>query len=176
MSILSKPRISGFSRPLVLLSLMVAWPLHAAADQIYHWVDEQGVNHYSQSPPPAVQDDVRTLEVDGSQPASYNPEEDRYHVAAQAEAMQALRDEMAEDRKERLKAAERSASNTVVYYPQEQAGNAILYPPGGYRPRPPGRPPGHGHRPKPPEGGRPDRPTPLPEEITPPASKPFRPL
>jgi len=148
------------------------------ATEIFHWVDANGVNHFSESPPPTdtniSNSQVRTLEIDGSQPASYDPNEDRYNVAAQAEAMQAIRDKLAEDRKNRQPEPPSPAENTIEFYPEQYGGNGILYPP-GYRPmppnwgqnRPPGRPP---NRP----GGKPDRPTPLPEEI-PPRSRPFRP-
>jgi hypothetical protein len=151
---------------LVLIGTALAGPV-AMAEQIYHWVDEQGVNHYSQSPPPVVASPVETLEVDGSQPASYDPNEDRYNVAAQAEAMQALRDEMAESRKNRQQVKPSSGGNTVIYYPEPENHTEILYPP-GYRPRPP--------RPRPP-GNRPDRPPrpDTPPVDAPPASKPFRP-
>ncbi len=153
---------------LVLLILAASGPL--AANEIYHWIDADGVNHYSQSPPPPASGEVRTLEVDGAQPASYDPNEDRYNVAAQAEATQAFRDKLAENRKNREKEPVNTAENTVIYYPEPDSGNAFLYPP-DYRPQPPNRPP----RPRPgrPDGD-PDQPEPEPE-VTPPASKPFRP-
>ncbi len=151
---------------LVFIGTALAGPA-VMADQIYHWVDEQGINHYSQSPPPEAASPVETLEVDGSQPDSYDPNEDRYNVAAQAEAMQALRDEMAESRKNRRQVQPAAAQNTVIYYPEPENYNEILYPP-GYRPRPP-RPHPPGNRP-----GRPPKPSNPPAEV-PPATKPFRP-
>lgn len=149
----------------LLVALVLAWPAGAVAGQVYHWVDADGVAHFSQSPP-AARDDVETLEIDGSRPASYDPEEDIYNVAAQQEAMQELRDRMAESRKNRQQAKPAAAENTVIYYPEPEYYDEILYPP-GYGPRPPHL------RPRPP-GGRPDRPTAPPPEA-PPASKPFRP-
>lgn len=159
----------------LMFAFVLAWPLLVQAEEIFHWVDANGVHHYSQSPPPEKADGVKTLQVDGSQPASYDPTEDRYNVAAQEIAMQERRDKLEESRKSQQQAQQTSTSNTVVYYPQPDAGNAILYPP-GYRPIAPGwpnrpRPPHHPDRP----GGKPDKPGTLPEE-TPPNSLPFRPL
>lgn len=153
---------------LMLSWLAISWPLCLSANEIYHWVDDQGVNHYSQSPPPSASSEVQTLNVDGSQPASFDPNEDRYHVAAQAEATQAVRDKLAENRKNKQVAQQNAPETTVIYYPQEERYNDMLYPP-GYRPRPPfPRPPRPPH-------SRPDRPTNLPADA-PAASKPFRPI
>lgn len=158
---------------LALVCLSLFWPLSLVAEEIYHWVDEQGVKHYSQSPPPVATKDVKTLDVDGSQPASYNPEEDRYNVAAQEKAMQAMRDEMAESRKNKQVAQQNSADTTVIYYPQEETYNDILYPP-GYRPP---RPPFPHPRPPRPPGSKPDRPGNLPADAPPPTRtlRPIRP-
>jgi hypothetical protein len=158
---------------LILCWLALNWPLSLVASEIFHWVDEQGVNHFSQSPPPdhVVDVEVRTLEIDGSQPASYDPKEDRYNVAAQAEAMQALRDELEQVRQEKRAAQQNAASNTVVFYPEQNAGSQILYPPGFWN-RPGNRPPFP--RPPRPPGSKPDRPGTLPEDVRPP-SQPFRP-
>lgn len=149
---------------LLWVSVATCWPVISAAEEIYHWVDDQGVNHFSQSPPPAAENPVRTLEVDGSQPASYNPEEDIYNVAATQEAMQAIRDEMAENRKNQQKPS--SNTETVIYYPQEESNDQTLYPPGywGNRPHRPG------NRPKPPKPVQP-----LPKPNPPATLRPNRP-
>ncbi len=151
---------------LLLLVHILAWPVLGHATEIFHWVDADGVHHFSESPPAAASNEVQTLQVDGSQPASYDPDEDRYNIAAQEAAMQELRDKREESRKNQQQDQQPSPPNTVVYYPQADVGNAIFYPP-GYRPKPP-------HRPDRPDG-KPDKPGTLPEEI-PPASWPFRPL
>ena len=161
---------------LLMVTLALAWPLAAQAEEIFHWVDANGVHHFSQSPPPDGSGEVRTMEVNGSQPASYDPEEDRYNIAAQEAAMQERRQKLEESRKNQQQDQQPSTSNTVVYYPEPATGNQILYPP-GYRPGFPNWP----NRPKPPHhpdrpDGWPDRPVTLPEEEPPPASFPFRPL
>ena len=145
------------------LAVLTAWPVSSLAEQIYHWVDANGVQHFSQTAPDSGSKDVRTLDVDGSQPASYDPEEDRYNVAAQTAATQAVRDRLAENRKEQQERRPVNPEPQVIYYPEPNYsyGNGILYPPDYPRPRPPNRPP-----------GKPDHPSkPEPE----PYSKPFRP-
>ncbi|HKX56057.1 MAG TPA: DUF4124 domain-containing protein [Xanthomonadales bacterium] len=144
-------------------ALLTAPLLHAA--EIYHWVDADGISHYSQSPPPSDSGEVETLEVDGSQPASYDPNEDRYNVAAQEAAMQEMRDKMAENRKNKEKQAS-STQNTVIYYPQEESYGQILYPPGYWNDRPI-RP---GNRPRPPKPVQP-----LPKPNPPAIFRPNRP-
>jgi len=158
------------------LVLALAWPMLAQAEAIFHWVDANGVHHFSQSPPPDGSGEVRTMEVNGSQPASYDPEEDRYNLAAQEATMQARRDKLEESRKNQQQDQQPSTSSTIVYYPEPATGNQILYPP-GYRPGFPHWP----NRPKPPHhpdrpDGWPEKPGTLPEEEPPPASFPFRPL
>lgn len=135
---------------IVLAALASAWPWVTQAAEIYHWVDAEGVPHFSQTAPPQAVDEVKTLEIDGSQPAGYDPNEDIYNVAAQAEATQAVYDKLAENRKARQK-EQSTAQNTVIYYPEPDAYNQIRYPP-VYRPRPPDRPPD----PRPPESRPPN--------------------
>ncbi len=133
---------------LLWAALASAWPVAPAASEIFHWVDADGTHHYSQSPPPDTPDSAETLHVDGSQPASYNPDEDIYDVAAQAEATQAVWDKMAESRKNR-QTQPSAAENTIIDYPHDgDRYDTIVYPnygsrPGhhpGYRPRPPDNP------------------------------------
>jgi hypothetical protein len=152
------------TRFFILLALLAsAGP--AVAGEIFHWVDEQGVKHYSQSPPETATEEVSTLEVDGSQPASYDPNEDRYNVAAQEAAMQEMRDKMAESRKNKQKPPS-DPQNTVIYYPQEEQYDQLLYPPGFWNDRP-HRP---GDRPRPPKPVQP-----LPQPNPPVTLRPNRP-
>jgi hypothetical protein len=116
------------------------------AQEIYSWVDENGVQHFSEVAPENASSDVSKLEIDGSQPAGYDPAEDRYNVAAQQAEMQALRDSLDESRKEkkeqRERELERQAANQVIYYPEPDYGygSNIYYP--AYPSQPPhGRPP-----------------------------------
>jgi hypothetical protein len=153
------------TRLLLLSCLASSWSLMLAASEIYHWVDADGVSHYSQSPPTDTANTAETLQVDGSQPSSYDPEEDRYNVKAQAESTQAVYDKLAENRKNK-QAQQNSVENTVIYYPQNEDYDNILYPP-SYWNNLPNRP-GNGPRP-------PNRPVqPLPPDFLP--SVPARPI
>src|SRR5210317_1352123 len=84
---------------LTVVALLVA---HAAAippasaQEIYRWVDANGVVNFSDTAPRAATAD--TVVVADTRPSNYDPEEDIYNVAAQAERMQALREEMEQER------------------------------------------------------------------------------
>jgi hypothetical protein len=123
----------------------------ASAQEIYRWVDANGVVNFSDKAPPAAAAD--TVVVDDTRPSNYDPEEDIYNVAAQAERMQALREEMEQERAARRERQQSAPQQPAVQYEQGvRYGYPYLYP--GYG-RPPHRPPG-----KPPGGGRPPRPEP----------------
>ena len=156
----------------LFFGLVAGQPSALWAQEIYSWVDENGVQHFSEVAPGDANKEVRKLEIDGSQPADYDPAEDRYNVAAQQAEMQELRDSLAESRKEkkeqRERELERQAANQVIYYPEPdyRYGSNIYYPP--YRPLPP-----HGKPPfRPPF--KPEHPVEPPIE-EPPYSVPFRP-
>lgn len=72
----------------------------AAATEVFSWVDENGVVHFSQSAPPDSVKGVEKMILEDTTPTDYDPEEDLYGVAAQAERMAALREEMAEKRED----------------------------------------------------------------------------
>jgi hypothetical protein len=139
-------RISGYTvamkaSEILRFCLLVIFCSGLGATEIFHWVDENGVSHFTQSEPGPEVSRVSILTLEDTAPADYNPEEDRYGVQAQAERMAALREEMAEKRKakaERRRNAE--ASKPVVQY-QEPYGYGFgrrLYP--SYYPGPPVRP------------------------------------
>lgn len=55
-----------FTVTMALLTLLVT---AQAQDQVYHWVDDKGVPHYADAPPPGDDADVREVAVDRSQPS-----------------------------------------------------------------------------------------------------------
>ena len=69
-----------------------------AATEIYHWLDENGIPNFSQERPDGNIPDVSILYLEDTTPSDYDPEEDRYGVQAQAERINALRDEMEQRR------------------------------------------------------------------------------
>jgi len=90
----------------------------ASAQEIYHWVDENGVQHFSQTAPAGGINNVSTLTLADSTPPDFDPDEDRYGVEAQAERMKAMREEMEKRREERREAQRNAAQQPVVQYQQ----------------------------------------------------------
>jgi len=126
---------------LVLLATMASATLYA--DEIYHWIDENGVQNFSQTQPAGNTTGVSKMNLADTTPADYDPEEDRYDVEAQAERMNALREDM-EKRREAARERQRSAAQQPAVQYREPAryySRPLLYPP--IYPRPP-------HRPEPP--------------------------
>ena len=101
---------------LLLLTCLVSMPV--LATEVYHWVDENGVAHYSQNAPGAGVAGVSKLILEDTAPPDYDPEEDRYGVEAQAERMASLRDEMAEKREAERKRQRNAVPQPVVQYQQ----------------------------------------------------------
>ena len=126
---------------LVLLATIASTTLFA--DEIYHWIDENGVQNFSQTQPAGNTEGVSKMNLVDTTPADYDPEEDRYDIEAQAERMNALREDM-EKRREAARESQRNAAQQpVVQYrePHRYYSRPLLYPP--IYPRPP-------HKPKPP--------------------------
>jgi len=123
----------------VLLAGMAAAPVFAI--EVYRWVDENGVIHFSQSAPPATVPGVETMTVEDSAPPGYDPDEDRYQVAAQAEKMAQLRAEMDKKREMAQEQSPTTPQPPVTQYQQSGYWPLPNYYPGPpVRPRPPPRP------------------------------------
>jgi hypothetical protein len=120
---------------LFLLAFLASMP--ALATEVYHWVDENGVSHYTQSAPPADVNGVKKVILQDTTPSDYDPEEDRYGVEAQAERMASLREEMAEKREAQRERQRNAAQQPVVQYqqPYPYGYSSFWQPP--YYPRPP---------------------------------------
>ena len=124
---------------LLLLAFCVSMPV--LATEVYHWVDENGVSHYSQNAPPGDVPGVSTMILEDTTPPDYDPEEDRYGVAAQAERMASMREDMKEKRdaeSERRRNA--AAQQPIIQYqqPYQYGYSSFWRPP--YHPSPPLRP------------------------------------
>lgn len=81
----------------------------AGAYEIYKWVDENGVVHYSESAPEQTDADVKTLELELTNPPGYDPADDYYSIENQAERIRAQWEAIAEEKAEREE-AERAAA------------------------------------------------------------------
>ena len=122
---------------LIALSL-ICWVGSATAQEVYRWVDENGVVNFSDTAPAAAAN-LNTVDLEDTTPRNYDPEEDLYNVAAQAERMQALREQMEKDREARR---QQQASAAKQPAPQYQRSVNYGYPYGyPVRPRPPIEPP-----------------------------------
>ena len=121
----------------------------AAAQEIYRWTDENGVVNFSDTAPAAEPGGVSTVTVEDTRSSDYDPEADIYNVAAQAERMQALREEMKKDREARV---ERNAGRQQPEQSNWSTGYAV---PAWWWGEP-----GYGRPPRPPQ--RPERPIPEP--------------
>lgn len=89
---------------ILILSALLAGAIAGGpidAQDIYRWVDKDGVIHFSDTAPRSVSGGVSRVIVEDTRPKDYDPEADIYNVAAQAERMQALREKMEQDREER---------------------------------------------------------------------------
>jgi hypothetical protein len=131
-------------------ALAVLQPIAAEPAEVYRWVDANGVVNFSDRAPPAsaATAGVRTLTLEDSQPAAYDPEQDLFNIRATLERTQALRESLAERREARRDgSAEQPAA--AQYPEQSNTGYPWGYPygypplrPGGKPPlRPPQRPP-----------------------------------
>ncbi len=133
--------------PAALGLLMFASTL--AAQEVYRWVDENGVVNFSDTSPAGRIEGVSTVDLGEPTPPGSDPEEDLYNIAATAERTQALRDAMAADREARRERQRESLTQQAPPYPQT---SSYALPPWWWdRPgygRPPQRPP---TRPEPPE-------------------------
>jgi hypothetical protein len=129
------------------LLAMITSPKVAAAE-IYHWVDENGVPHYSQYRPGDDTPNVSTKKLEDTTPDQV---EDVYNLEAHEKRMTAWREERDQERKETRERKRKIAEQQPIKHsePYRDYSRSFWYPPIYNRPphRPPNRPP---HRPQPP--------------------------
>jgi hypothetical protein len=119
-----------------------------AESEIYHWVDEDGVAHFSQHAPAEHVSDVKTLEFQDTTPEDYDPQADHFGVQAQADRMSALREENEQLRAVNRERRARADEKVIIQYREAERGYYNGY---WNQPNRPNRP------------GRPNRPQPKPE-------------
>jgi len=143
---------AAVSLAFVLVLAGIAMSNAATADEIFRWVDDEGVVHFSQWAPPEDIDNVATLIVHSTNPPDYDPANDHYSIGNQAErtseAWQALAAQREDRREKRLEAEERERKRQESQH-YDYRSYPYYSPPFFYRPiHLPARPPGH--RPRPP--------------------------
>lgn len=101
-----------------LISLIIGNPTFGG--EIFHWVDEDGVRHFSQWAPENSSSEVSTLVVRNSNPPGYDPNDDQNSILVQAERMNIrwteLKERQAERRQQRLELAEQERRQTPSLY------------------------------------------------------------
>ena len=144
--------VSGICLP-ILLSLFVTF---AGATQVYTWVDDSGVTHFSETPPADREAETQRIEITPSTAPASVTDDDFFSVVNQADRMEARRLEneklAAEKRQadaEARKARAEAAAIQQGAYPDSAYNNTRYYPAYPYYPRYGHRPwrPGHGHKP-----------------------------
>lgn len=115
-----------------------------AATEIYHWVDENGVPHYSQYRPGDDTPNVSTKKLEDTTPDQV---EDVYNLEAHEKRMTAWREEREKERKETRERNKQAAQQQPIKHsePYRDYSRSFWYPP--IYNRPPHRPP---NRPQPP--------------------------
>jgi hypothetical protein len=99
----------------VILTLLAA-PAVEALD-VYHWVDDAGVVHYSQWRPAVPATEFQLLTLEENHPAG-QVDEDLYRIEEQAAIMRDLWQEIERKRAARRERERAIPPPAVVYYPQ----------------------------------------------------------
>ena len=127
---------------MLVISAFVAGSKVGASD-IYHWVDENGVPHYSQYQPGGDTPDVSRQKLENRAPPGNGEAEDVYNVEAHEKHMAEWREDRDKERadtraRNRQAAQQNSTRNSESYSTQS---GSYLYPPvygkRPVRPRPP---------------------------------------
>lgn len=105
-----------------------------AAGEVYRWVDEYGVVHFSDKQPALADAEFSTVDIGLPPAASYDPDADAFNIEATRTRTQNRRTELQEKRKARSERA-RNASPPAAQAPKQRT-----YPDGVAWPRPPGYP------------------------------------
>ena len=130
-----KTRQKGKKAIVLLLVVLLTGP--AAATEIYKWVDENGVTHFSQTAPDPSVAGVSQQKLRDTTPSDYDPDQDIYGVEAQAERMKQMREDMDEKRQARLEREREAQKQQAVQYRDREYYGYPVYRPGWVDPHPP---------------------------------------
>ncbi len=139
------------------LLLLLATPLAGAA-QIFTWVDDRGVTHFSETPPPENTAESRRIDIETpAQRGPYTASDDFYSVINQAARMEARRlenEKLAAEKRQAIAEANKARAEAMAIQQgtyNNSSNNTRYYPVYSYYPRYGHHPwkPGHGHKPKP---------------------------
>jgi len=127
---------------ITLAFLAVIASANIAAAEIYHWVDENGVSHYSQVRPV---DDIPNVSIQKLEDTTPDQVDDVYNLEAHEKRMIAWREERDQERKETRERKRKIAEQQPIKHsePYRDYSRSFWYPPIYNRPpyRPPNKPP-----------------------------------
>ena len=112
----------------------------APATEIYKWVDEHGVTHFSQTAPGPSVTGVTQPTIRDTIPSDYDPERDIYGVEALAKLMKQRREEQDERRQARLEREREARKQQAVPYREREYWGYPVFWHGPAEPWPPLRP------------------------------------
>lgn len=119
---------------IVLAFLAVIASSNMLAAEIYQWVDENGVSHFSQQPPPKDTQNVSTQTIRNATPSAAVLAEDIYDTKAHEERMAEWRKERDKERQDaRDRKAQANQQQIKYQQPESYGRRPYLYPP-IYRP------------------------------------------
>jgi hypothetical protein len=124
--------------------LLVIVSTKLAASDIYHWVDENGVQHFSQYRPAGNIPDVSELQLEDSVVPANDQVEDVYNIEAHEKHMAEWREEREQKREDARERNRQVAQQPIKYtQPERDYSRSYWFPPIYNRPphRPPHRPP-----------------------------------
>ena len=145
------------SAPLSLILLLILTTPLAGASQVFTWVDDTGVTHFSETPPVDAPEDSRLIDLDTPAPRGpVTTGDDFYSVVNQARRMEIRRlenEKLAAEKKQAYAEARKArAEATAIQQGAYNYNNSPrYYPVFSYYPRYGHHPwkPGHGHKPRP---------------------------
>jgi hypothetical protein len=105
----------------------------AAAAEIYHWIDDDGVTHFSDTPP-VNGEEARSLHVNPSNPADYDPAHDPYSIVNQAKRMNDKLSALEEEKERRARERREALQNAPRYHAPRYDGWRYSYWPRYYAP------------------------------------------
>lgn len=133
------------TKVITVVFLLVIASTKLAASEIFHWVDENGVQHFSQYRPAGNIPDVSELQLEDSVVPANDQVEDVYNIEAHEKHMAEWREERDQKREDARERKRQVAQQQPVKYtqPDPYYSRSYWYPPIYNRPprRPPHRPP-----------------------------------
>lgn len=99
---------------------------HVRAAEVFHWVDENGVVHFSQWAPDDVTN-ISTVVVSNDNPSGYDPLQDPYSVRNQAERVNKTWQALEQRKEERLEKKREAQDALAASYPAQTYHDPYAY-------------------------------------------------